>query len=913
MPEIKIKTEDGRVLTILAKDGVNGLNGKDGDKGDKGDTGEQGIPGINGKDGLNGKDGTDGLNGTDGKNGLNGSPDTVEDIVSKLQGVKKEWLSIDAIKGDFNTRIRNIAKTVTGISSLKHLTDVDYSGLTQDANGNYILGSGGGGGGSFASLTGDPYDNVNLTTALDAKQDDITLTTTGSSGASTFIANTLNIPNYTLAGLGMAFGTTTQIPYMNAGGTAFIYSSGLTYNGSIFGATGEIIATGALKGDSVQLANNKAIYFKKTDGSSDSYFYRDGSNNVEMYNGAGFHILDATSGTKVATGLYPKTNDSAPIGSTSLMWSDLFLANGSVINWNAGDITLTHSANLLTLAGGNMNVAGTLSSDSMGISSLKAVFGERFLFVNEFSDVLWRADKRFTVTSSNGYSVATLFRGGFENTYTIPVSTTEVVNINFANQSGVPAGGVTYPEGKFYVHFYYTNCNYSAISARTKMNGVWYALGSPTDISTVAGDKVLEFQVSSNNYLTDIELTITTNGSDSVLVSALNYVCQRWTTELELPYFDKFATTNKILGNIVFRTVAQTNSGGINADGDWYLGTGGTGGGLGIGTSTLGTYKLNVVGNVLGNSIYTNSGEIFGSLGIAYLRGASSNGVYINDSGAGDVWLAGGGGKVGINEQYPTTKLHIKSASATASANVLNVDGGAVGFSGTNDAGTAYSLIFSACSYQTSIKQNIGAKIEMAKENTWNYADTPTGIKGTLNFYTSSGTPDSPTLTKQMSINSAGLITTTAGMYVGTTMELGHASDTTLSRVSAGVIAVEGVTIPTISSTSTLTNKRITKRVVTTTDDATAEIDVDITDDYELTAIANNTTFTVTGTPTDGQTLFIRLKDAGVSKTLTWTMSGGVIGVTLPTATTAGKWHIIGFKYFTSTTSWKAIAVGLEA
>jgi hypothetical protein len=34
------------------------------------------------------------------------------------------------------------------------------------------------------------------------KQDPITLTTTGASGASTFIANTLNVPNYTLAGLG---------------------------------------------------------------------------------------------------------------------------------------------------------------------------------------------------------------------------------------------------------------------------------------------------------------------------------------------------------------------------------------------------------------------------------------------------------------------------------------------------------------------------------------------------------------------------------------------------------------------------------------------------------------------------------------------------------------------------------------
>lgn len=41
-------------------------------------------------------------------------------------------------------------------------------------------------------------------------------------------------------------------------------------------------------------------------------------------------------------------------------------------------------------------------------------------------------------------------------------------------------------------------------------------------------------------------------------------------------------------------------------------------------------------------------------------------------------------------------------------------------------------------------------------------------------------------------------------------IELGHASDTTISRTGAGAIAVEGVAIPTISSTSTLTNKTLT-------------------------------------------------------------------------------------------------------
>jgi hypothetical protein len=48
------------------------------------------------------------------------------------------------------------------------------------------------------------------------------------------------------------------------------------------------------------------------------------------------------------------------------------------------------------------------------------------------------------------------------------------------------------------------------------------------------------------------------------------------------------------------------------------------------------------------------------------------------------------------------------------------------------------------------------------------------------------------------------------------TLELGHASDTTLSRSSAGVLAVEGVVVPTVSSTSTLTNKTLTSPTFTT-------------------------------------------------------------------------------------------------
>jgi hypothetical protein len=103
-----------------------------------------------------------------------------------------------------------------------------------------------------------------------------------------------------------------------------------------------------------------------------------------------------------------------------------------------------------------------------------------------------------------------------------------------------------------------------------------------------------------------------------------------------------------------------------------------------------------------------------------------------------------------------------------------------------------------------------------------------------------------------------------------------------------------------------------TKRVATTTSDTTAEINVETTDVYELSAVADATEFTLTGTPLDGQTLMIRLKDAGAGKGLTWT-GFTAIGVTLPTTTVASKWHYIGCQYNSAASAWHVLAVGQEA
>jgi hypothetical protein len=60
----------------------------------------------------------------------------------------------------------------------------------------------------------------------------------------------------------------------------------------------------------------------------------------------------------------PQANDGAALGNGANAWSDLFLANGGVINFNNGDVTMTHSVNGLSFAGGNYTFIGNVSISS---------------------------------------------------------------------------------------------------------------------------------------------------------------------------------------------------------------------------------------------------------------------------------------------------------------------------------------------------------------------------------------------------------------------------------------------------------------------------------------------------------------------------------------------------------------------
>jgi hypothetical protein len=160
----------------------------------------------------------------------------------------------------------------------------------------------------------------------------------------------------------------------------------------------------------------------------------------------------------------------------------------------------------------------------------------------------------------------------------------------------------------------------------------------------------------------------------------------------------------------------------------------------------------------------------------------------------------------------------------------------------------------------------------------------------------------------------AGLATTDSPEF--TAVNIGHASDTTVSRSAAGVIAVEGVVIPSISSTNILTNKRKQPRVYSAANNASLTPEIDTYDIFHLTAMSANTTINnhSTSTPADGELMEFRFLDNATPRTLTWGSAYvAKAGVALPTTTTTSKNLTVLFEYNSNLAKWNCMATGLEA
>jgi hypothetical protein len=149
----------------------------------------------------------------------------------------------------------------------------------------------------------------------------------------------------------------------------------------------------------------------------------------------------------------------------------------------------------------------------------------------------------------------------------------------------------------------------------------------------------------------------------------------------------------------------------------------------------------------------------------------------------------------------------------------------------------------------------------------------------------------------------------TAYPGAGIAVSTGSAWGTSLTAPAGAIVGTTDI--------QTLTNKRITQRIVSITSTSTITPTSDTADQYEVTALATTATFaSPSGTPTDGQKLSIRIKDSGAGQTISWTTTTGgyrIIGTTLPTSIAAGKIIYVGCVWNAVDTYWDVLAVAIQA
>lgn len=85
-----------------------------------------------------------------------------------------------------------------------------------------------------------------------------------------------------------------------------------------------------------------------------------------------FATSPALTTATITTSLVPTANDGAPLGDATHQFSDLFLAEGGVINWDNGDATITQTGNDITIAGITTFGVGTGTALTAGTIELGA-------------------------------------------------------------------------------------------------------------------------------------------------------------------------------------------------------------------------------------------------------------------------------------------------------------------------------------------------------------------------------------------------------------------------------------------------------------------------------------------------------------------------------------------------------------
>lgn len=215
-------------------------------------------------------------------------------------------------------------------------------------------------GGTWGSITGTLSNQTDLQTALNAKQNTITLTTVGTSGAATLIGDTLNIPQYSS---GTPGGSDTYVQFNDSG--TFGGDSGFTYNKT----TDALTVNGLVHTPIVQAHTSAGLKIQAQGGTDSALFGAGGGANSTFYGGSKFDyatastiaIFDASKNLISAdTATYPSLTELSYVkGVTSAIQTQL---NGMVTS-------VSGTTNRITSTGGTTPVID-ISASYVGQNSI---------------------------------------------------------------------------------------------------------------------------------------------------------------------------------------------------------------------------------------------------------------------------------------------------------------------------------------------------------------------------------------------------------------------------------------------------------------------------------------------------------------------------------------------------------------
>jgi hypothetical protein len=487
----------------------------------------------------------------------------------------------------------------------------------------------------------------------------------------------------------------------------------------------------------------------------------------------------------------------------------------------------------------------------------------------------------YYIYDGNTWQPLTVISGNLVYAGTYNASNNQVASVTTAGTAGGLVVGNALPAGSATLNQYYVVVSQSG-------NGV-----SPAPVVALAPPDM-----------------IICNGATWDLVDVSNAIAGQTATNISVTPYGNIAATNvqTALQELDDEKLSTVN--GV-ITGELLIGTSGT---FGFEGSTANAYETYLSatdptadraivlpdqsGNVLvsGNASIVNA-DISASAGIAYSKLASLT--------SGNL-LVGNGSNVATSVAM-SGDVTITNAGVAAIASGVIVDADINASAGIADTklATISTALKVSNSATTATSANTASAI-VSRDASGNFtAGTITAAltgtaSGNLVSGGALGTPSSGTLTSCTDLPISGLTASTSTALGVGSIELGNASDTTLSRSAAGVLAVEGVVIPSISSTSTLTNKTLTdpaivgtilEDVFTITDGAAFEVDPGNGSIQLITLTASRTPKCTNFVAGESVTLMV---NDGTAYTITWTDAtwgtGGVIwtGGTAPTLATTG-------------------------